>query len=307
MRDGPKTTPKNKLSEKERAQVLAVANSEEFRNLSPKQIVPILADRGEYIASESTFYRVLREEEQLAHRGRAAPRNSRAPEPKRASGPNEVWSWDITYLRSTTLGLFFYAYLVVDIWSRKIVGWTVETSECGNRAAKLLADTIAAEDAERVGLILHSDNGSPMKSATLKATLEHLGVMASFSRPRVSDDNPFSEALIRTAKYWPGYPDGGFADLEQARCYMDAFVDWYNTVHLHSAIGYVTPSDRHSGASEAILRRRSATYEAARARHPERWAGRNTRNWSAPEHVVLNGPTTSYKEATPSTSARQSA
>ena len=285
-RAGPKTLPANKLSEAERRQVLEVVNRPEHRDLSVKQIVPSIADRGEYVASESTMYRILREEKQLQHRAASRPPASR-PRELLATGPNQVWTWDITYLKSPVRGSFFYLYLVVDIFSRKIVGAAVHTTESSENAAELIAQACAAEGIDPDQLRLHSDNGSPMKGATMLATLQTLGVVPSFSRPRVSDDNPFSEALFRTAKYRPEYPDGPFASLEAAREWVTWFVDWYNQEHLHSGIRFVTPAQRHAGEDVEILTKRGTLYEIARARHPERWS-RNIRDWSRPGAVRLN-------------------
>ena len=287
-RHGPKTTPPNKLTAKERAEVLAVANSEEFRDKSPKQIVPILADRKQYVASESTFYRVLREEKQLAHRGRAKAPTSRRPSEKKATGPGQVWCWDITYLRSAIAGKFFFLYLFLDVWSRKIVAHAVHEVECTNIAADMLQEALEREGLSGVDLVLHADNGSPMKGATLKATMERLGVLPSYSRPSVSDDNPFAESLFRTAKYRPEYPDAPFDTLDDANHWADGFVGWYHHDHLHSGIGFVSPLDRHEGRAEAILANRRAVYEQARQRHPERWGGRQVRAWDHPSTVILN-------------------
>lgn len=287
-RYGPKTTPGNKLSEGERRKVIDVANSAQFRDKSPKQIVPTLADQGTYVASESTFYRVLRQEEQIAHRGRAKAPTSKPPSEWRATGPGQLWSWDITYLRCSVAGMFYYLYLFVDVWSREIVGHAVHQTECSELASDLLEQVLAQEGIGDVDLVVHSDNGAPMKGATLKATMERLGIIPSFSRPRVSDDNPYSEALFRTLKYRPEYPRKPFQSLDEARVWVRGFVAWYNHEHLHSGIGYVTPADRHEGRAQAILERRRRVYEAAKRAHPERWAGRDTRAWNAPIDVVLN-------------------
>jgi transposase InsO family protein len=288
QRHGPKTVPSNKLSARERQDVLDVANSPKFRDLSPKQIVPKLADQGRYVASESTLYRVLREEKQLAHRGRAKAPVSRPTAEKRATGPGQVWSWDITFLRSSVAGVFFYLYLFVDVWSRKIVAYDVHEVECTELASAMLEEAMAREGLMGVDLVLHSDNGSPMKGATIKATMERLGVIASYSRPHVSDDNPYSEALFRTAKYWAEFPKDPFENSKQARTWADLFAAWYHHEHLHSGIGYVTPLDRHEGRADAILERRRAVYEEARKRHPERWSTGRTRAWTAPAEVILN-------------------
>jgi transposase InsO family protein len=286
-RTGPRTVPRNKLSAPERERVVRVATSPEFRDLSPKQIVPRLADQGQYIASESTFYRVLRQHKLLAHRGRVAAACPRPRPAHRATGPCQVWSWDITYLRTQIRGQFFSLYLMLDVWSRKIVGFRVEDQECTNLASELLKTALSAEGHEGKDLVLHADNGGPMKGATMKATMEKLGILSSFSRPRVSDDNPFSEALFRTAKYWIDYPRQPFASLQEAHSWAAKFVQWYNHDHLHSGIGLVTPADRHARRDTAILVRRRAVYQRARRHHPERWT-RVTRAWQAPQVVYLN-------------------
>jgi putative transposase len=284
-RCGPRSAPANRLTETERKRILAVANCEEFRDLSPKQIVPRLADRGEYLASESSFYRVLRAEKQMAHRGRAKPPMRRTPPELRATAPNQVWSWDITYLKSAVKGLFFYLYLAIDVYSRRIVGWEVHAEERSELAAAMMERAVAGAGYPR-GLRIHSDNGPAMKGSTLLATLQALGVTPSFSRPSVSDDNPFSEALFRTLKYRPTFPEGSFSSLEAARCWVQRFVSWYNSEHRHSGIRFVTPDERHFGREGELLARRDALYQRARARRPERWSGR-IRNWEPAGPVRL--------------------
>ena len=287
-RAGPMHPPQNKLSAQERAEVLEIANAPEYRNLSPQQIVPLLATKGIFVASESTFYRILREAKQLAHRAPSRPATKRhRPDAYVATGPNQVWSWDITYVRGPLRGAFFYLYVAIDVWSRKLVAWTLETSESADHAQAMWAAAFEREGVRRDQLVIHSDNGSPMKAATLLAFLQGVGVAQSFSRPSVSNDNPYSESLFRTVKYRPEYPRKPFESVEAARQWMTWFVGWYNTEHLHSAIGFVTPEDRHTGRDEAILTARQQTYEDARRRHPERWA-RNTRNWERVTMVKLN-------------------
>jgi putative transposase len=288
-RHGPNTVPANKLSNAERKKLVAIATSAEFRDRSPSQIVPRLADRGEYVASESTFYRVLRDEDMQHHRGRARPPVSR-PHEHVADGPWQVASWDITYLRSLVRGQFFYLYLVEDVWSRKILGYDVRDSESADFAAALverIRATSAGAGFDLRGWVLHADNGGPMKGATMLATMQRLGIVPSFSRPSVSDDNPFIESLFKTLKYCPEYPSDGFATVEKACEWVARFVDWYNWEHQHSAIGFVTPGDRHAGDDVAILAARRAVYAQARERHPERWTG-DARSWKRPVTVTLN-------------------
>jgi putative transposase len=290
--------PANKLSEQERQHIIDVANEPRFSALPPSQIVPRLADEGRYIASESSFYRVLSEANQLHHRGQAKPRNpSPAPKGHCASGPCQVWSWDITYLRTVVAGQFFYLYLMLDIYSRKIVGWEVHEVERAELAGELLKRATLAEaiNSAMPGPVLHSDNGSPMKGATMLATMQSLGVVPSFSRPSVSNDNPFSESLFRTLKGGPSWPEGPFESLDSARQWVHGFVQWYNHEHRHSAIGFVTPVQRHDGEDEMILARRKAVYEEAKQRNPVRWSG-HTRDWKACGEVWLNPPASVGKQ-----------
>ncbi len=279
--------PHNKLSARERQRILDTANSHEFAQLPPSQIVPALADQGQYIASESTFYRVLQEADQLAHRGKTKPPTRKRPAPLQANAPNQLWSWDITYLATTVKGMFFYLYLIMDVFSRKIVGWEVYETESAEQASSVFRKSYLREGIAGNDLALHSDNGSPMKGATMLATLQRLGVMPSFSRPSVSDDNPYSEALFKTLKYHPAFPDKPFDSLEEARTWVTSFQHWYNEVHRHSSLKFVTPGQRHRGEDIAILKQRHMLYEAAKARLTGRWSGK-TRNWTPVEMVYLN-------------------
>ena len=279
--------PANQLTEQEREQLLTVVNQPEFAHLPPNQIVPELADQGIYLASESTFYRVLREAGQLAHRGKAKPATHQRPPPIRANAPNRLWSWDITYLATTVKGQFFYLYLIMDIFSRKIVGWEVYDTESAEHAASVFRKAHLREGVAATSLVLHSDNGSPMKGATMLATLHQLGVTPSFSRPSVSNDNPYSEALFKTLKYHPGCPDQPFDTVDDARAWVDRFQAWYNDSHRHSGIRFVTPNERHCGNDKAILEQRTTLYEQAKSNHPERWSG-STRNWKRVDSVCLN-------------------
>ena len=287
-RRGPNTAPGDKLTDEERDNVFQAINSPEFRDLPPNQIVPMLASRGVYLASKSTIYRILRQSEQLAHREKSRPATKRhKPDEVVATGPAETWSWDITYLKSSVRGSFFYLYMVMDVWSRKVVAWEVHSEESSENASALLARAYRAEGVSPGSLVVHMDNGFPMEGATLLATLERLGVATSFSRPSVSNDNPYSESLFRTLKYRPAFPSGAFESIDPAREWVAAFVHWYNNEHLHSAIRFVAPADRHSGRDLDILGLRQKVYEQARARHPERWSA-DVRNWNPIKEVVLN-------------------
>lgn len=280
--------PANKLTDLERQRILAVANSAEFGHLPPSQIVPRLADQGKYIASESSFYRVLKAANQITHRNATRPKVVNAkPRAVRATGPNQLYSWDITYLPTTVRGVYFYLYMFMDVYSRKIVGWQVYDEENALLGAEVILDICKREKIQPGQVVLHSDNGGAMKGATMLATLQRLGVVPSFSRPAVSNDNPYSESLFKTLKYRPGYPGTTFSELVDARCWVMLFADWYNNEHRHSAISFVTPAQRHAGKDHELLCARKAVYAAAQARNPERWSG-ETRSWESVRFVDLN-------------------
>lgn len=286
QRRGPKARPAHALSNEEHDQMLKAANSPQFCDLSPAQIVSRLADEGRYIASESSFYRLLRQRAQNKPRQPSKTPQRRTRPEAVASAANQVWVWDITYLPTPTQGRYLYLYLVLDLFSRKIVGWRVEDRESGAFAAELMEECILEEQTAGRGLVLHSDNGAPMKSSTLSATLERLEVARSLSRPRVSNDNAFAESSFRTMKYRPSYPKKALGGVEQWRSWVRGFVQWYNEEHRHSGIGFVTPSQRHEGLDTEILKRRRQVYEQAKQRNPRRWTTK-TRAWSRPATVRL--------------------
>ena len=289
--DADKTSSKA-LSKEEKQQIVDVCNTPEYCDLPPGQIVPILAEKGTYIASESSFYKILREKGQLNHRSKTKkPCKKNKPKEHLATGPGQVLSWDITYLRTKIKGSFFYLYLFLDIWSRKILDWTVEEKEDG-KIASMVFRRLSPELDENYS-VLHADNGSPMKSGTMLATLHNLGVATSFSRPSVSNDNAYSESLFKTLKYRVGYPKA-FDTLDEAREWVTSFVRWYNYEHRHSAINYVTPDQRHSGIDKLILKKRKEVYKEAKRKRPERWVG-GTRNWEYQPEVYLNKNTEKIK------------
>ncbi len=282
--------PSHALSAAERARLLSVANEPRFASVPPARIVPMLADEGVYLASESSFTRVLREQGQTTHRGRSkAPKAVRPPTTHIASAVRQVWCWDMTYLPAIVMGRWFHLYLILDLYSRKIVGWEVHDSDSSDHAVHLVRRTALAEGIAALPAkpVLHGDNGSTLKATTVLAMLNWLGIKPSYSRPRVSDDNAYSESLFRTAKYRPEFPAKGFADLESARTWAASFVHWYNVEHRHSGIRYVSPAQRHEGKDQTILAARHALYTKARELNPARWSG-NTRNWSAVGAVTLN-------------------
>ncbi len=286
-RKGSRAVPANKISKAEREQIVAVLNSPEFGDSNPNQIVPKLADQGIFMGSESTMYRILKDLKMNKHRHASLSATRKRPDAYVATGPNQVWSWDITYLPFRVKGLFLYLYMTMDVFSRKVVAYQVYEYESGDLAADLITDACKHENISENQLVLHSDNGGPMKALTMLAKLQDLGVMPSFSRPRVSDDNPYSESLFRTMKYRPEYPERPFENLNSARDWAERFVHWYNNEHLHSGIRFVTPEDRHCGRDIEILSKRHQVYLDAKTRHPERWTGK-TRNWQHIGEVPLN-------------------
>jgi transposase InsO family protein len=288
--DAARPVPSHALSEVERARIIVIANEPRFAETPPARIVPALADEGIYIASESSFHRVLRAHGQMNRRGRAQPpRTSRPPTTHIATRPGDVWCWDVTFLPAQIQGRWFYFYLILDLYSRKIVGFEVHDTDGAEHAAHLARRTALAEGvhAKPIRPVLHGDNGATLKATTVLAMLHWLGIEPSYSRPRVSDDNAFAEALFRTAKYRPEFPIKGFVDLDAARHWAAGFVQWYNHEHRHSGIRYVTPAQRHAGRDGPVLAARHAVYQDARRRNPQRWSG-PTRNWKPVGAVTLN-------------------
>ena len=296
-------TPSNKLSEAEQQMILSVSNETRFASLPPTQIVPTLLDEGVYYASESSFYRVLKAHNQLHHRGRSmAPNANKLPDTFVANRPGEVFCWDITYLPSVVRGRFYYLYMLEDIFSRKIVGAEVYECESGEYAAELLQRTLIHENALYTGVVVHSDNGVPMKSQTMRAKAYELGVTTSYSRPRVSNDNPFAESLFRTCKYRPDWPSHGFKSLEEARRWVLTFTRWYNYEHKHSQLRFVTPHQRHTGQDKSILANRQSRLELAKQANPSRWGKRKIRNCEPVGPTTLN-PTRGVNEKNESKAA----
>ena len=230
---------------------------------------------------------MLRQAGQQQHRGRTRAPRRRPVSTHQATGPNQLWCWDITYLPSAIKGQYFYWYMMMDVFSRKIVAHEVHPHEGMLEASQLLRRASLAEGRILQPLVLHADNGAAMKGSTMLATMQQLGVVASFSRPRVSNDNAYAESLFRTCKYRPGYPNRPFAGLEEARQWVEGFVRWYNHEHKHSGLNFVTPQQRHQGLAEQVLNQRKQVYEEAKARQPKRWSGA-TRNWVLGNVVWLN-------------------
>jgi putative transposase len=280
----PKNNPR-KLTSAEEEELVRLCCSEAYKDLNPYLIYICLLESGKYLASIRTIYRILKKRALLHHRGKSRSRKgNKKPIELIAVGPNQVFSWDITYLKSNVRGIYFYAYMIIDIWSREIVGWEIHNEESEDLAKNLFSRISLERNLN--GVKLHSDNGSPMKGSTMLMTLYSLGVLPSFSRPRVSDDNAFSEALFKTIKYMPAYP-GKFNSLEESRLWMADFVHWYNTMHRHSGIGYITPAQRASGKEAEILKIRNTVIQNAFQNNPQRWS-KAPKEWKIIPTVILN-------------------
>jgi putative transposase len=284
--------PRNKLSPCEEQAVLDICCQEEYADLPPTQIVPLLLDKEIWHGSESTYYRILRRHKMQNHRGHSAKPVKRHPPRLSANKPNDVWCWDVSLLKTTVLGQFYYLHLFLDLYSRKIVLAEVLLSESAENASMLTEQAVARERTvfqHQLPRVLHSDNGGPMRSATLQGTLQNLGVTRSFNRPHTSNDNAFAESVFKTLKYCVKYPTSGFKTLEEAQDWVLAFTRWYNNEHLHSGLNFVTPNQRHNGQDKAQLTHRKEVLESARLKHPERWS-KATRNCEPVGEVYINKP-----------------
>lgn len=279
--------PANKLTDEERKAIITVCNQPENTDLNPSQIVPKLAEEGSYLASESTFYRVLKEAKQNASRKAVRTHAHRPLSTHVATGPNQVWTWDITWIPGSIKGRYYKLYMIIDIFSRLIIQWEVYETESQIHAMELVKKAVFRHNVLNEPLVLHSDNGSPMKGQDFQNLLVHLGITKSYSRPRVSNDNAYSEALFKTLKYTKDFPNQGFPSMDDARIWIKSFVKLYNTEFMHSGIKFVTPHQRHYGQDRVVLQIRTETYEKARRVHPARWSGK-IRDWSYIEYVALN-------------------
>ncbi len=299
-------TPSNALSALERAEIIKVCAQRKYSSLPPSQIVPALADEGIYLGSEATYYRVLAQAGLNKRRGRVALPRKRSKPDQQANGPLQVWVTDISYLGGPAVGLFYYLYFIMDLYSRKIVGYEIYESESSENLAEVLKKATMLEGG-RAPQVLHSDNGSPMKGTSLMAMCYMLGIASSYSRPRTSNDNAHMESVFRTVKYCASYPYGGFETIDAAREWIAGFVSFYNEEHHHSGLNFVTPSQKHSGEDIEVLAKRQEVYEQARAKNPKRWINKNIRNWDPVLSVSLiptnsNGKTPKQGALTPSSS-----
>jgi putative transposase len=277
------------LSTVERDTVRALLNSEDFVDKAPATVYHELLDEGTYVASVSTMYRILRAHGELTERRRQAVHPARVKPELVAARPNEIWSWDITKLHGPAKWSYFHLYVIIDIYSRYVVGWLIAERESAALAEKLLADTITKQGIDRDTLTIHADNGSSMASKPVAFLLADLGVTKTHSRPHVSNDNPYSESHFRTLKYRPDFPDT-FGSIADARAFCQRFFAWYNTEHRHSGIAWHTPVHVHHGQTEAVHAVRADVLAAAYARNPERFVRKHPEPAALPEAAWINKP-----------------
>jgi putative transposase len=281
--------PPLKLSAQERQTVVDLLHSERFVDASPHTIQAILLDEGHYHCSVRTLYRILAEEGELKER-RALRRHTQYAKPELlATGPNQLWSWDITKLKGPVKWTYFYLYVILDVFSRYVVGWMVASRESATLAKTLISETCTRQDVPLGQLTLHADRGSSMKSKAVALLLADLGITKTHSRPHVSNDNPFSEVQFKTLKYRPEFPQR-FGSLQDSRAFCRPFFRWYNTEHRHSGIAFMTPQDVHYGRAPQILETRSVTMNAAFEAHPKRFKDKRPVLKSLPEAVWINPP-----------------
>jgi putative transposase len=277
------------LAPEERAQVREALNSPEHVDKAPATVYHELLDDGVYLASVSTMYRVLREHDEVHERRRQAVHPARVKPELVAEGPNAVWSWDITKLHGPAKWTYYYLYVIIDIFSRYVVGWLLADCESAVLAEKLLADTIAKQGIDRDRLTIHADNGSSMASKPVAFLLADLGVTKTHSRPHTSNDNPYSEAQFKTLKYRPDFPTS-FGSLADAREHCQRFFTWYNTEHYHSGVGWHHPIDVHYGHTTTIREARAGVLTAAYTRNPERFVRKHPEPPDLPTAAWINKP-----------------
>jgi transposase InsO family protein len=286
---GSRPSPPRALGHAERAVVLAELNSQRFVDLAPREVYARLLDEGRYLCSISTMYRVLADAGEVRERRDVLRHPSYTKPELVAIAPNEVWSWDITKLRGPRKGSYFCLYVVLDLFSRYVVGWMLAPTENGALAGELIDEACAKQGIAPGSLTLHNDRGAPMKARSLAVTLAELGVLHSFSRPQVSDDNPYSEAQFKTLKYMPGFP-ARFASLDHARSFLRRFFAWYNDEHRHTGLNLHTPADVHYRRAAAVTAARQVILDAALVAHPERFVRKAPSAALPPAAVWINPP-----------------
>jgi putative transposase len=294
---GARRSSARRLQDEEKSAVLACLHEERFQDCSPSQVYACLLDAGQYHCSIRTMYRLLDAEgENHERRDQLIHPPYRKPE-LLATGPNQLWSWDITKLRGPVKWSFYYLYVILDVFSRYVTGWMIAYRETADLAKQLIQHSCETQKIQPGQLTIHADRGSSMTSKSLALLLADLGVARTHSRPHVSDDNPFSEAQFKTLKYRPGYPDR-FGSIEDARRFCQEFFPWYNHEHHHSGLQLLTPATVHYGQSAQLISQRQAVLDLAFQRHPERFVRRPPKHSSLPDAVWINPPA-SNKENTP--------
>jgi putative transposase len=299
---GKRKPPPRALGDKERKTVLDMMNSERFCDMAPGEIYATLLDEGIYYCSERTMYRILDVASENHLRRQSTPRAYAKPE-LLATEPNQLWSWDITKLKSSRKWTYYYLYQIIDVFSRYTVGWMVSYRESAELAEALISETCLKQGIVREQLTIHADRGSSMRSKTVAELLVDLGVAKTHSRPHVSNDNPYSESAFKTLKYRPAFPDR-FMSIEEARAFCREFFDWYNNEHRHSGIAMLTPESVHYGTYKQIIEERHRMLEQAYLDHPERFVRGMPKVEQLPEHVWINKPVTETQaEGTPVSSS----
>ena len=278
-----------RLSELERAQLLGTLNSERFADSAPATVHATLLDEGQYQGSVRTMYRLLAGDGACSERRHQLTHPAYAKPELLAHAPNEVWSWDITKLKGPAKWTCFHLYVILDIFSRYVVGWLIAERESAALAKHLIDQTVARQDVVPGKLTLHADRGASMRSKPVAALLSDLDIVKSHSRPHVSDDNPYSESQFKTLKYRSTFP-ARFGCIEDARAYCKMFFAWYNTEHRHSGIAYMTPHSVHSGHAQAMLLVRQETLDGAFAKHPNRFKGKRPTPCELPTAAWINPP-----------------
>jgi putative transposase len=277
------------LSFEERSEVLDLLHTDRFVDKAPREIYAALLDEKSYLCSVRTLYRILGKEGELKERRRQVSRPRYTKPEILAKAPNEAWSWDITKLKGPVKWTYFYLYVILDIYSRYVVGWMVAHRETAVLARKLIAETCEKQMIRPDQLLIHADRGSSMTSKPVALLMADLGVTRSHSRPSVSNDNPYSEAQFKTMKYRPDFPER-FGSIQDARAFCQTFFPWYNTEHYHSGLGLLTPGDVHYGRASGIIADRKDVLLAAYAKHPKRFKGRIPKPASLPDAVWINKP-----------------
>jgi len=283
--------PERSLSDAEKEQVLLALHSERFVDIAPQEVYATLLDEGVYLCSIRTMYRILEENKEVRDRRNQARHVEYAKPELLGARPNELWSWDITKLKGPVKWSYFHLYVIIDVFSRYVVGWMVADRESSELAKRLIAETIRKQEADPTSLTIHADRGSSMKSKCVALMLSDLGVTKTHSRPHVSNDNPFSESQFKTMKYRPEFPER-FGSIEDARAFGVDFFDWYNNEHHHSGIALLTPETVHYGLAEEVSLKRNVTLQLAYQLHPERFVRKQPEPPQLPTAVWINPPAT---------------